>query len=32
VTCEDQTLALLALSSILGGVENCRQDGAIASA
>ena len=32
VTCEDQTLALLALSSILGGVGNCRQDGAIASA
>ncbi|GLQ82333.1 hypothetical protein GCM10007881_58560 [Mesorhizobium huakuii] len=32
VTCEEQTLAFFALPSILGGVENCRQDGAIASA
>ena len=32
VTCEEQTLTFFALSSILGGVEKCRQDGAIASA
>lgn len=32
VTCEEQTLAFFALLSILGGVENCRQEGAIASA
>ncbi|TRC82038.1 hypothetical protein FJV83_20175 [Mesorhizobium sp. WSM4307] len=32
MTCEEQTLALFALWSIRGGVENCRQDGAIASA
>ena len=32
VTCEEQTLAFFALPSVLGGVENCRQGKAIASA
>ncbi|BCG85875.1 hypothetical protein MesoLj113c_19850 [Mesorhizobium sp. 113-3-9] len=32
VTCEERTPAFFALSSILGGVENCRQGEAIASA